>query len=168
MSLNVRLLLAFFSIYVVWGWPYLAIRLAVETIPPLATAGVRHLTAGLILYVWARGWQARVTWTEWRGSDVGAVLFFLIGHGTLHWAEQIVPSGIAALLVATEPLWIAILMPGEEASRLSAGALASAVFFALDGWASPCACRRKRSRPAGASWSAAAPSCSAPCRGRSV
>src|SRR4030095_14766601 len=119
MSLNVRLLLAFFSIYVVWGWPYLAIRLAVETIPPLATAGVRHLTAGLILYVWARGWQARVTWTEWRGSDVGAVLFFLIGHGTLHWAEQIVPSGIAALLVATEPLWIAILMPGEQASRWS-------------------------------------------------
>jgi len=117
MSLNVRLFLAFFSIYVVWGSTYLAIRLAVETIPPLATAGVRHLTAGLILYVWARGWQARVTWTEWRASIVVAVLFFLIGHGTLHWAEQIVPSGIAALLVATEPLWIAILMPGEQASR---------------------------------------------------
>ena len=119
MSLNVRLLLAFFSIYVVWGSTYLAIRLAVETIPPLATAGVRHLTAGLILYVWARGWHARVTWTEWRASIVVAVLFFLIGHGTLHWAEQIVPSGIAALLVATEPLWIAILMPGEQASRWS-------------------------------------------------
>ena len=115
--MNVRLLLAFFAIYVVWGSTYLAIRLAVETIPPLATAGVRHLTAGLILYIWARGWQARVTWTEWRASIVVAVLFFLIGHGTLHWAEQIVPSGIAALLVATEPLWIAILMPGEQASR---------------------------------------------------
>lgn len=101
MSLNVRLLLAFFSIYLVWGSTYLAIRLAVETIPPLATAGVRHLTAGLILYVWARGWLARVTWTEWRATIVVAVLFFLIGHGTLHWAERIVPSGIAALLVAT-------------------------------------------------------------------
>jgi drug/metabolite transporter (DMT)-like permease len=93
--------------------------LAVETIPPLATAGVRHLTAGLILYVWSRGWQARVTWTEWRASIVVAVLFFLIGHGTLHWAEQIVPSGIAALLTATEVLWIAMLMPGEQASRWS-------------------------------------------------
>ena len=84
MSLNVRLLSAFFSIYVVWGSTYRAIRLAVETIPPLATAGVRHLTAGLMLYVWSRGWQARVTWTEWRASIVVGVLFFLIGHGTLH------------------------------------------------------------------------------------
>lgn len=114
-----RLFLAFLSIYVVWGSTYLAIRLAVETIPPLATAGVRHLVAGLILYVWARGWQARITWTEWRASIIVAVLFFLIGHGTLHWAEQIVPSGIAALLVATEPLWIAMLMPGDPASRWS-------------------------------------------------
>jgi drug/metabolite transporter (DMT)-like permease len=120
MSLNVRLLLAFFAIYVVWGSTYLAIKLAVETIPPLATAGVRHLTAGLILFVWARGWQARVTWTEWRASIMVAVLFFLIGHGTLHWAEQIVPSGIAALLIATEPLWIAMLMPADQASRWSA------------------------------------------------
>ena len=119
MSLNARLLLAFFAIYVVWGSTYLAIRFAIETIPPLATAGVRHLAAGLILYVWARGWRARVTGTEWRASIVVAVLFFLIGHGTLHWAEQTVPSGIAALLVATEPLWIAMLMPGEQASRWS-------------------------------------------------
>ena len=70
MCVNVRLVLAFFSIYVVWGSTYLAIRLAVETIPPLATAGVRSLTAGLILYVLARGWQARVTWTQWRASLV--------------------------------------------------------------------------------------------------
>src|SRR4029453_5826644 len=111
MSLNVRLLFAFFSIYVVWGSTYLAIRLAVETIPVLATAGVRHLIPELDSVCVARGWQARATWNEWRASIVVAVLFFLIGHGTLHWAEQIVPSGIAALLVATEPLWIAILMP---------------------------------------------------------
>jgi drug/metabolite transporter (DMT)-like permease len=108
---NVRVALAFFAIYVVWGSTYLAIRVAVETIPPLATAGVRHLIAGLILFVWARGFSARITAIEWRASVVVAVLFFLIGHGTLHWAEQIVASGIAALLVATEPLWIAMLMP---------------------------------------------------------
>jgi drug/metabolite transporter (DMT)-like permease len=107
-QLNVGLLLAFFAIYVVWGSTYLAIRLAVETIPPLATAGARHLVAGLILFVWARSSRAGITATEWRASFVVAVLFFLIGHGTLHWAEQIVPSGVAALLVATEPLWIAM------------------------------------------------------------
>jgi drug/metabolite transporter (DMT)-like permease len=106
--------LAFFAIYVIWGSTYLAIRYAIETIPPLLTAGVRHLVAGAVLYaiaVWLRGRRVRLNAAEWRASLVVAVLFFLIGHGSLHWAEQTVPSGIAALLVATEPVWIAILMP---------------------------------------------------------
>jgi len=119
MRFDARLLAAFFAIYVIWGSTYLAIRVAVETIPPLATAGLRHLLAGAILFLWARAFQARITATEWRASLVVAVLFFLIGHGTLHWAEQIVPSGVAALLVATEPLWIAILMPSRGGSRWS-------------------------------------------------
>ena len=119
MTLHVRLLLAFFAIYIVWGSTYLAIRLAVETIPPLATAGIRHLCAGLILFVWARGLKAGITATERRASLGVAVLFFLIGHGTLHWAEQIVPSGVAALLVATEPLWIAMFMPADGTPRWS-------------------------------------------------
>jgi drug/metabolite transporter (DMT)-like permease len=92
---------------------------AVETMPPLATAGLRHLFAGLILFLWTGGLNARITATEWRASVVVAALFFLIGHGTLHWAEQIVPSGVAALLVATEPLWIAMLMPSPGGSRWS-------------------------------------------------
>jgi drug/metabolite transporter (DMT)-like permease len=117
---TVRLLFAFFAIYVVWGSTYLAIKVAVETIPPLATAGVRHLVAGLILFVWARGWRARLTAVEWRASLVVGALFFLIGHGTLHWAEQTVASGVAALLVATEPLWIALFMPAVGASRWTA------------------------------------------------
>ena len=118
-SARTRELLAFFAIYVVWGSTYLAIRHAVETIPPLMTAGVRHLIAGLVLYAWARRSSAPITTTEWRASLVVAVLFFLIGHGTLHWGEQIVPSGVAALLVATEPVWIAMLMPGVQGSRFS-------------------------------------------------
>jgi drug/metabolite transporter (DMT)-like permease len=113
------LFLAFFAIYVIWGSTYLAIRLAVETMPPLATAGIRQLFAGLVLYAWAGGWKARVTAAQWRASLVVGVLFFLIGHGTLHWAEQVVPSGVAALLVATEPMWIALLMPAAQGSRLS-------------------------------------------------
>jgi drug/metabolite transporter (DMT)-like permease len=119
MKLDVRLPAAFFAIYVIWGSTYLAIRLAVETIPPLATAGLRHLFAGVILFVWAGAFKTRITATEWRASLVVAVLFFLIGHGTLHWAEQIVPSGAAALLFATEPLWIAMLMPSRGLSRWS-------------------------------------------------
>jgi drug/metabolite transporter (DMT)-like permease len=119
MRLDIRLPAAFFAIYVIWGSTYLAIRLAVETIPPLATAGLRHLFAGAILFLWAGAFKARITPTEWRASLVVAVLFFLIGHGTLHWAEQIVASGVAALLYATEPLWIAMVMPSRGTSRWS-------------------------------------------------
>src|SRR5262245_23469922 len=112
-KLDTRELWAFFAIYIVWGSTYLAIREAVATIPPLLTAGVRHFVAALVLYaiVAMRGSRTRVTAAEWRNSLVPAVLFFLIGHGTLHWAERTVPSGIAALFFATEPVWIAILMP---------------------------------------------------------
>jgi drug/metabolite transporter (DMT)-like permease len=120
-GLNGRELLAFFAIYVIWGSTYLAIRYAVESIPPLLTAGVRHLVAGAVLYaiaVGVRGQRIHLTATEWRASFVVAVLFFVIGHGSLHWAERTVPSGVAALLVATEPLWIALLMP----AALSPGA----------------------------------------------
>jgi drug/metabolite transporter (DMT)-like permease len=100
------LLLCFFAIYVVWGSTYLAIRYAVETIPPLVTAGIRHTTAGLILlaWAWARGYRPRLE--HWTAGIVLGAFFFLIGHGTLHWAEQYVASGLAALLIATEPLWI--------------------------------------------------------------
>jgi len=119
MRFNTRLLAAFFAVYVIWGSTYLAISVAVETIPPLATAGLRHLVAGAILFGWARAFQVRITAAEWRASLVVALLFFLIGHGTLHWAEQSVPSGAAALLAATEPLWIAILMPSRGPSRWS-------------------------------------------------
>src|SRR5437763_1590766 len=106
---SLKVALAFFAIYVVWGTTYLAIRYAVETIPPLVTAGIRHTLAGLILLAiaWSRGFRPRRE--HWiAGAALGA-LFFLVGHGTLHWAEQYVASGLAALLVASEPLWILLL-----------------------------------------------------------
>ncbi|MDT8070068.1 MAG: EamA family transporter [Terriglobia bacterium] len=101
-------LLAFATIYLVWGSTYLAIRYAVETIPPLITAGLRHLTAGSVLFAWAWFRGFRPTRREWLSTIVLAFLFFLIGHGSLHWAEQVVPSGLAALLVATEPLFLTL------------------------------------------------------------
>lgn len=101
-------LLAFAIIYLVWGSTYLAIRYAVETIPPLITAGLRHFTAGSILFAWAWFRGFRPTRREWASSIVLAFLFFLVSHGSLHWAEQVVPSGLAALLVATEPLFLTL------------------------------------------------------------
>src|SRR5207249_6310892 len=102
-------ILAFLSIYLVWGSTYLAIRYAVETIPPLYTAGLRHLTAGSILLAWCLAKRLRPTWSQVRASLIIGFFFFLIGHGTLHWAEQKVPSGLASLLIASEPIWVFLL-----------------------------------------------------------
>jgi drug/metabolite transporter (DMT)-like permease len=119
---SIKLALAFGAIYLVWGSTYLAIRYAVETIPPLVTAGIRHTIAGGILLAWAcaRGYRPRRE--HWIAGIVLGALFFLVGHGTLHWAEQHVASGLAALLIATEPMFILVLawMSGQQKiSRLS-------------------------------------------------
>ena len=106
---RVALLAAFFAIYVVWGSTYLGIRYAVETIPPLIVAGVRHIVAGSFLLGWACVRGYRPTLREWRASAILGVLYFVIGHGTLHWAETVVPSGWAALPIASEPIWIAVM-----------------------------------------------------------
>ena len=106
---RMALFLAFFAIYVVWGSTYLAIRYAVESIPPLVVAGVRHSIAGMALLGWAYARGHRPTLKEWRASLVLGTLYFAMGHGSLHWAETVVPSGLASLLVASEPIWIALL-----------------------------------------------------------
>ncbi len=100
---------SFLSIYLIWGSTYLAIRFAVETIPPLYTAGLRHLMAGTILLAWCLAKRLRPTWAQIRASIIIGFFFFLIGHGTLHWAEQRVPSGLASLLIASEPIWVFLL-----------------------------------------------------------
>jgi len=120
---SIQIALAFAAIYLVWGSTYLAIRYAVETIPPLVTAGIRHSVAGGILLAWAWARGFRPTRAHWISGIVVGALFFLIGHGTLHWAEQYVGSGLAALLIATEPMFILVLawsMGQQRISRLSA------------------------------------------------
>jgi drug/metabolite transporter (DMT)-like permease len=107
---RVRTVLAFSAIFIVWGSTYLAIKYAVAEMPPLLTAGIRHLVAGSVMLLWAWSKGQRASAEEWRHSAVVGALFFLIGHGTLHWAERFVPSGVAALLIATEPVWIALLL----------------------------------------------------------
>jgi drug/metabolite transporter (DMT)-like permease len=105
-----KLLGAFFLIYVVWGSNFLAIRYAVETIPPFLLMGVRSLLAGVCLYGWARLRGAeRPTSQNWRTAVSAGVLLFLGCHGLLAWAQQRVPSGVAALSLATIPLWMTLL-----------------------------------------------------------
>ena len=106
---RLHVILAFFAIYVIWGSTYLAIRYAVETIPPLYTAGFRHLIAGSILLAWALARKIRPTAAQLRASIVIGFFFFLVGHGSLHWAEKVVPSGTAALLIAIEPIIVFLL-----------------------------------------------------------
>jgi drug/metabolite transporter (DMT)-like permease len=119
----IKLALAFVAIYVIWGSTYLAIRYAVETIPPLVAAGIRHSIAGGIMLAWAWWRGFRPTRQQWVAGLALGALFFLIGHGTLHWAEQYVESGLAALLIATEPMFILVLgwmMGQQKISPLSA------------------------------------------------
>lgn len=116
---SIKVALAFVAIYLVWGSTYLAIRYAVETIPPLVAAGIRHSVAGGILLAWAclRGYRPRRE--HWVAGVALGALFFLIGHGSLHWAEQHVASGLAALLIATEPMFILVLAWATGQQRIS-------------------------------------------------
>lgn len=114
--LTTLVLVAFAAVYVVWGSTYLAIRVGLESFPPFILAGLRHLTAGLLLYPFVR-WKTgvRPTAANWRAAVVTGFLLLFIGNGGVSWAEQIVPSGITALLVATVSLWLVIvdwLRPG--------------------------------------------------------
>jgi drug/metabolite transporter (DMT)-like permease len=113
------LVVSFFAIHVVWGSTYLAIRFAIETIPPLLTASARHLLGGSALFLWCWSRGLRPTREEWRASAILATMFFLVGHGALHWAETYVPSGIAALLTSLEPVWIAALTAVVDRKRMS-------------------------------------------------
>lgn len=91
-------LAAFVAVYLVWGSTYLAIRIGVESFPPLMLAGLRHFTVGLLLYPVFR-WKTDIkpTATNWRTAAVTGCLLLFVGNGGVCWAEQTVPSGVTAL-----------------------------------------------------------------------
>lgn len=102
--------LAFGCIYFIWGSTYLAIRFAVEGLPPFLMAGGRCLVAGTVLLLWAR--LSGMPWPrsrQWRGALLPGALFFAGGQGVLSFAERSVPSGLAALVIATVPIWMILL-----------------------------------------------------------
>jgi drug/metabolite transporter (DMT)-like permease len=106
----VRVFLAFTAIYALWGSTYLAIRVAVATVPPLFAAGLRFSIAGFVLYVWSRiRGEITPSRQEWRNLWVLGALMFLAAYSALFWAEKTVPSGVASVLVATIPVWTALL-----------------------------------------------------------
>lgn len=101
---------AFAAVYLVWGSTYLAIRYAVETIPPFLMGGARFVVSGVLLYWWARARGAPTPRrAQWRDATIAGVLMLCCGNGAVGWAEQRVPSGLAALLVAVVPLWMVIV-----------------------------------------------------------
>jgi drug/metabolite transporter (DMT)-like permease len=105
-----KLIAAFAAIYVIWGSTYLGILFAIETFPPLLMAGIRFSIAGLLLYVWARrGDTTPATRIQWRNAAIIGALLLVGGNGAVVLAERLVPSGLAALLVAILPIWMVLL-----------------------------------------------------------
>src|SRR5579875_670116 len=139
-------LLALGTIYFVWGSTYLAIKVGAQSVAPLLLAAMRFLAAGLILLLWVtvRGEQ----WPrgrEWASVALLGTLFFLIDYGLLFWAEQRVDSGVAAVIMATIPLFLALFegvilrtvrFTGVLVSALALGTIGVGVLVGHSGWAS--------------------------------
>lgn len=108
---RVLIVLAFAAVYIIWGSTYLGIRLAIETLPGFLMAGTRFMTAGTILFAWAafNGETLRPALAQWPKAFIIGGLLLLCGNGGVTWAEKYIASSLAALLVATEPLWVVIL-----------------------------------------------------------
>jgi drug/metabolite transporter (DMT)-like permease len=102
-----KIVLAFLAVYLCWGMTYLAMRVAVRDIPPHLMSGARFLVAGLVLYVWTRRrGDPKPTATQWRSAAMIGAFLLLGGNATVAWAEQQVPSGLAAVLIAVAPIWM--------------------------------------------------------------
>src|SRR6185437_1193415 len=109
-SYRIRLFLSFFAIYILWGTTFLAIRIAVEELPPLFAAGARFFIAGILLYAFMRAkGQTAPTSKQWRSLTIMALLMFVAEYGPLFWAEKYVPSGVVSVLAATLPILTLII-----------------------------------------------------------
>lgn len=107
--MKTKLWIALLALYIVWGSTYLAIRFAVETIPPFMHASIRFLISGAILYFWrlAAG-DEKPTLSNWKSTAIIGTLLLLGGNGLVALAEKTVPSGIAALMISTSPFWLVL------------------------------------------------------------
>jgi drug/metabolite transporter (DMT)-like permease len=123
-----KTLLAFAILYLVWGSTYFAIGVGVREVPPFLFAAMRFLIAGLVLYGWmiAQG-ERSPSWVQWASVTLLAILFFVVDYGQVYWAEQRVPSGITAVMMATTPalmaLWEIVLLRTQKLTVRLAWAL---------------------------------------------
>jgi drug/metabolite transporter (DMT)-like permease len=115
------------AVYVIWGSTYLAIRFTVETTPPFLSAAARFMISGAFLYGWRRlAGDPRPTGEQWRNASIVGILLLVGGNGGVVWAAQFIPSGLAALLVATVPLWMILfdaLRHGDRPARTALGGI---------------------------------------------
>jgi len=126
--------LAFLAVYLIWGSTYLGIRFAIETLPPFLMAGTRFLVAGSVLYLWARRKGAAApSGVNWITAGVVGTLLLIGGNGGVVWAETRVASGLAALLIATEPFWIVLLDWLRPGGRRPGLAVAAGLLFGFIG-----------------------------------
>ena len=128
-----RMIFSFFATNFIWGSTYLGVHYTVTSIPPLYAAGTRHLVAGSFLLLLCLRKGLRPTWPQVRAGFIVGVLFFFIGHGTLHWGLVRVPTGLAALLIASEPIWVFLLSEWAAKKWQMNGALVSGVVLGLVG-----------------------------------
>lgn len=107
--MKTKVWIALLALYIVWGSTYLGIRFAVETIPPFLHASLRFLISGAILYIWRRAaGDPAPSVSNWKSTAIVGAALLLGGNGLVAWAEQTVPSGIAALLITTSPFWLVL------------------------------------------------------------
>ena len=133
--LRIKIGFGFLAVYLLWGSTYLAVRLAIETVPPFLMMAVRCLAAGGLLSLLAfAGGARRPRAAEWRGAALVGLLFFVGCHGVMAWAQRSVPTGFAALMLATVPLWVPLieLARGERPSSRTIAALV--IGFVSVGW----------------------------------
>jgi drug/metabolite transporter (DMT)-like permease len=119
--------LALATVYVVWGSTYTAIRITDRTMPPLLMSSARFLFAGAALYVFAFRGRPRPTLREWRAAAIVGAALLLVGNGGVAWSETRLESGLAALIVAIIPLWVALIDRLFFGRRLSLPAVAGLV-----------------------------------------
>ena len=107
--MKTKIWIALLALYIVWGSTYLAIRFSVETIPPFLHASLRFLISGAILFIWRRSaGDPAPTLNNWKSTAIVGTALLLGGNGLVAWAEQSVPSGIAALMISTSPFWLVL------------------------------------------------------------
>jgi drug/metabolite transporter (DMT)-like permease len=109
-TLRLQVIAALFAVYFFWGGTYLAMKVAIETIPPFLMGGLRFFTAGALVYLWeCRKGGSQPKKSQWLSAAAVSILLLVLSMGGLVWAQQFIPTSIAAIIFATVPFWMALI-----------------------------------------------------------